>query len=206
MQNMKFSSLAGRTAAVATVVLGLSAVAGANVLFSTQGTLPPPREEVQFNDPDLVLNGMLLEGITNQSNAIIEFTGEESLLAQGLGQAGIIAEDGGFDALTIEPADDLLVFTGIGFNLFAVEDGSVTITAHTVGGSASETFDLRRNGQNRFNVTTDHGDLLHRLDIATTVDLSDARQVRLQGLTVIPEPGSLALLGAGGLLALRRRR
>lgn len=207
MHAMTIPFLTLRAAAAGTVLLGLSVGAGASVIFSTKATLPPPREEVQFNDSELVLNGMMLQGRTNQTDSIIEFTGDEPLFTRGSGQAGIAAEDGGFTSLIIEPQDDLLIFTGIGFNLFATENGSVTITAVTNTGEESETFDIRRNGQNRFVLTLDDDDqFLQSVRFTTTADLSDVRQIRLQNLTVIPEPATLGLLGMGGLLALRRRR
>lgn len=207
MHTRKVQTVALRSVAAGAVVLGLSVAAGASVIFSTKATLPPPREQVQFNDSDLIVNGMMLQGRTNQSNSLIEFTGEESLFTTGSGQAGIAADDGGFTTLTIEPADDLLVFTGIGFNLLAVEDGSVTITAVTTTGEESETFNIGRNGQNRFHLTTDDGDqFLRSVRFESSADLSDLRQVRLQNLVAIPEPTAIGLLGAGALLALRRRR
>ena len=106
---------------------------------------------------------------------------------------------------TVDPVGDF-TFTGLGFNLFAADDGEVTITALlSGGGTESATFDLSGNGQNRFHLIATDGQLVSSVQIQTTVDLEDIRQVRINGL-VIPEPGSLALVGIGSLLALRRRR
>lgn len=188
------------------LVLGTAAVADADVIFSDQGTLPPPREQIQFNDDDLVLNGNSIQGITNQSDTVINFDGDESLRTQGRGQSRIEAEDGGFTTLTVDPEGDLTFFTGLSFNLNAVEDGEVTITANTTTGSESATFDLRRPGSNRFILTAINDQMITSVDISSTVDLADARQFRIKGIGIIPEPASLSLLSLGGLLALRRRR
>lgn len=191
-------------ALIATGAFCLAAcTASAGVIFSTQGTLPPPREEVQFNADDLILSGMMIQGITNQTDTIVEFESDEDLTIAGSGQASIEAEDGGLMMLTIGLEGDL-GFTGISFNLDAVDDGEVMIMAFTSDGTITEDFDLRQNGVNRFILTTSDGTIIDSVKITSTVDLADVKQVRIKG--IIPEPTSLALLGAGGLLMLRRRR
>lgn len=200
----------------AAVLLGLATVSNAGVIFATQENLRPPREQVLFNGVNgdhgaAKGNGLLssstLQGRTNQTDSIIDFMGDEPLITRGSGQAGIAAGDGGLTTLTIEPADDLIVFTGMSFNLFAIEDGEVTISAVTTTGTETRTLGLRRNGQNRFTLTTDDDDqLVQSVSFNSTVDLSDVRQVRLQNLAAVPEPATLGLLAMGGLLTLRRRR
>ena len=199
-------SLAGARGAVCGLVatLGLTASAGAAVIFTAADTLNPPREQVLFNDPGLTLSGPTIGGRTNDTQSLILFEGDEDLVATAAGQARIEAGDGGFKTLTIRPGGGVS-FDGLGFNLFANEDGEVTLTAHLLGGATiSESFAVSRNGQNRLVTLANDGDRLERVSFTTTVDMGDIRQVRISG---VPEPTTAGLAGAavGGLL-LRRRR
>lgn len=201
---MHFNIIPNRGAVLGSCTAGLLAasMAGADVIFTAQATLPPPREEVVFNEPGLTLAGTMVEGVTNQTEALIQFFGTEPLVVTASGQARIEADDDGFTDLLIDPDGDV-TFDGLGFNLFAEADGQVTITGHRVGEpDVSETFSLSRNGQNRFVVQATNGDRLESVSFSSNVDISDIRQVRITG---IPEPTATALLAAGGLIALRRR-
>ena len=162
-------------------------------------------ENILFNDPTLLNNSTLVQGISNQANVRINFIGTETLVING-GQARLEAQDGAFDSLAIAPTSGAL-FTNLVFNINPVADGTVTINANQIVGSPlSQTFDIDAGGQNFFLVRAVAGERLTSVNFLTSVDIEDVRQVRLGGVTprgvgVIPEPSTYLMLSTG-LLAL----
>lgn len=85
------------------------------------------------------------------------------------------------------------------------DDDAETSATLSATGLVSETFeDFRVTYSLTFSTTTDNTDLVLNLGSAG----SDAGAWTMSGYTVftVPEPGSLALLGLGGLCVFRRRR
>ena len=187
-------------------------------------------ENVLFNDPGLTLTGFTIEGITNQTATIIEFSGAESLSGlSGGGQSRIEDTAGnGFNFLfyEVQSGQGIDGFVKTQFNIDAASDGEVIITANIFGGgSVQQIFNLSGNGQNFFTLLANSGDLISRVTIdtndvqITSILMNDVQQVRVGGFggpdappppNGLPEPATLGLLGLGlvglGLTRFRRSR
>ncbi|MGI8923238.1 MAG: PEP-CTERM sorting domain-containing protein [Fimbriimonadales bacterium] len=165
-------------------------------------------ENVLYNEAGLLDNGPLVQGITNQTGAIVDFFGAgEDLVTPPRGQARVEAVDGAFTDLMIALHAEPNTFTSLIFNLNAAAKGPLDIiVSQESGGPIAGTFDLDPNGENFFRIIASKGFLIELVTIDSSVDIQDIKQVRIGG--VVPEPSSLfaAAIGLCWLLACRRRR
>ncbi|HEY9500278.1 MAG TPA: hypothetical protein VIR01_01470 [Pyrinomonadaceae bacterium] len=195
----------------------LGSTASAALIVS--GNVPQNDEEnILFNEPGLIATGTTVQGLTNQTQAIVNFTGTEELTTPAQGQARIEATDGGFDNLTIALAPPGGVFHDLILNLNADADGFVTFFVDEGSGLVEydPDFDLDANGENFFTLTSDTGFTAVKFvthDTTVDVELDDLRQIRISGVqpnTPIPEASSIAAWGIcavfGAFVAYRRRR
>ncbi len=190
--------------------------------------------------------------LNDAHDSLVDFTGNEDLLADG-GQARVSsAADDGFTFLRIEArengsdADFATLIVNINLSDFTSGPPSgtnVAITAYVDGLAQSpQVFAVSENGENFFRLSTDDGSLFSAVEfeilqpvVATTRSgggskkqdpsqagataplFEDFRQVRLGGVlsqdpgqepTLVPTPGTLALLGSGllGVALLQRTR
>jgi hypothetical protein len=166
-------------------------------------------DNIQFNDPGLTLSGLVIEGSGSTTGTIVEFyDAGEDIHAIASGAARVTGLDGNFTNLSLSLQDPMMAFVGIEFNLMALANGSVTITGNsTKGATVMGTFSVLSSGNNRFSVISSVPDYLESVEISSTVQLQDIRQVRFNATQVVPEPGSFAALSVGVLaLAARRRK
>jgi len=182
------------------------------IIFST-GDPPATASTIQFNDPGAVTAGFTVSGFPSFSTeawTLFDFTGLELLNTPASGASRVEADDGGFTSLQLQAHE--AVFEGISFNLQLVtntlSDG-LTVEVTTLSGA---TFfhdygsNVLGNGANRFYIFTDSPltEFIRTVQINTTTELADVRQIALVGL--VPEPSSLVLIGAGlALLAFKSR-
>jgi hypothetical protein len=173
-------------------------------------------DNVLFNEPGLDNTGMTIQGILNQSDYIVDFTGNEDLTTPAIGQARIEASDGSLNYLEIAMHDPNLGFSKIQFNIDAAEDGQVILSfLDQLDNLYTDTFDLDGAGENWFTAIAFDGQVIVRATINSQVDLasiSDVAQIRIGATdqtetSPVAEPATMLLLGPGllGLAGLMRK-
>lgn len=200
--------LLGAGAAFALATAFAPAGAEAAVTVCTSPGCVQPDSNVLFDTSQI---GNPVQGTLNdQPDVMITFRGEESLTTTSSnGQARIEGTDGNLTFLEIL-AGDGLTFNEVEFNLNALADGFATLTFLGTGGATlfvSDPLAISANGQNFLG---GFGEAFTGVQISTTAQLADVRQVRLGGIqSAVPEPGTWAmmLLGFGAMgFQMRRRR
>ncbi|HET6644258.1 MAG TPA: PEP-CTERM sorting domain-containing protein [Fimbriimonadales bacterium] len=193
-------------AALAALCLAAGAANAAIVILVGPGNFEGD-QNVLYNENGLLDNGPLVQGLTNQTGAIVDFfdAGEDLVTPSG-GQARVEAVDGGFSAMSIQMDEPGSSFSTIILNLHSSGDGTVMFDIVETGvGSTVAMFDLDGSGENFFRIYGDMGSTIDKLSLVTTVDQDDIRQVRIGG--AVPEPSALLALGVGlALYVVRLRR
>jgi hypothetical protein len=194
------------------VVIALTVLitpAFANAVF-TLGNHPQPNEQNILFTTDQM--GSTVNGFTNQSNTLVQFSSTtDTLVVTSAGQARVGAADGLVNDLTITvPGHTFLDFILNPFDPAANNDLMVTATM-----SDGSTFSFGPygsiHGNNFLTITTSGGELISSVTINSAGGFDDLRQPRVSGIsgvTVIPEPSTLLLLGSAALCfagVLRRK-
>jgi len=223
---MNFGSPATRgklklAAAVSAIALGCAAPAWATITIISTAPFPPnPSENVLLNQTS---SGTTILGTTNQTNTLVSFTSNETLLNPPQGQAILKSSDGSLGVLNIALTDSTLGFGQFEFNLDGATTGQVNLTfTDQLGNTFGGLFTVSGNGSNFFNAVASNGELITGVHLSGVngYGVSDVGQVRLGGVTSIssvtptgfvPEAGTWAMMvlgfgGVGGLLRARRRR
>lgn len=201
-------------------VSALSLMAGsahADIIFALGNNPQQQSEEnILFNGPGTISSGQIVTGRTNQSNVLVAFQSNETLVTPPAGQARVDAEDGSWNYLSVYLLNGG-TFGDLIFNLNTVHGGTGTahITVHQLNGPDAH-YDLSvGNGENFLTIYAINGQRMTSVEInsntgLTAVEIDDGRQFRIsevQGTTDVPEPLPLTLIGAGllSMLGLRRR-
>jgi hypothetical protein len=169
------------------------------------------------NPPENVLltsgsTGATLFGTTNQTNTPVLFTSStDILMSPPQGQAFLASTDGSLQNLNIA-LNSGFGFTAFEFNVDSAVTGPVTLVftdqfGHTQ--STTTTFNVGANGSNFFDAFSTNGEVITHVSL-TGANISSVGQVRLGGVSAVPEVSSWALLiagfgGAGAMLRRRRR-
>ena len=197
---------------------GMGSAAHASVIF-TPGNNPqqPGEQNVLF---DTAQTGTSITGTTNQSDTGVLVTSSQSLMTGGIGQ------------VFLEPSSKSL-FTNFTFSVpgntfgdFIFNPmiggqpqgggGTATVTAVANDGTFRFNYDLG-NGNNFLTITTADNETLSSVSFSDLPGFNQLKQLRVSEITAaggggggtpVPEPASMALLGAGLLDfgALRRKR
>jgi hypothetical protein len=212
----------GLLAATAALAVVAAAPASATIFIGTGPGVVQPDENVLFNNnpPD----GLIVFGITNDTGALVSFTGGETLVGNG-GQARLESGDGllsttfDFDGLAGQSLGINLVNPTLGISQaeFRVFVGGGTATSLTVtafdtdGAQFQQTLGIPTNGF--FYLDTADDQLIDRFSLVANGTVQEIRQVRVSPVAIggnqVPEPATWAMMvlgfGAAGAL-LRRRR
>jgi len=176
-------------------------------------------ENVLF--PAVGTTGFVIQGETNQTNTIIDFTSLEEMVVTGGGQAKLEAVDGSLDIVKIEANDDTIGFLNFVFNVHATETGLINVSAIDNFGTAFD-FGNRaasENGQNWFTVGSLDDQYIKSVTITGfgITGIDELQQVRVDPATLpndpgplseVPLPASVWMFGSAlvGLAGVARRR
>lgn len=207
----RFASIAS----LVSIVLALGGQARADFTFDTNNI--PSADNINLVDASAVIT---VYGSTQQQvnghNVNVVFDQADHLLDASHGAAGITASGSHehFSTLTATFEAGYGV-TDLDFKLqpdsAVIGTDYVIVTAYDqFGGSVTSAHlpFLTKSGENDFSVHGINGELITKIEWTSTAAINSQKQFSVVGVRTVPEPGSIALMGVGGLGAwvLRRRR
>ena len=190
--------------ALATLVLIVPAYADA--IFTT-GNHPQPGEENILFQTDQT--GTTIEGFTNQSNTMVQFSSTTDTLVGSGGQADVDAMDGLINDITVTVPGH--TFQDLIINPFKPASANdLMVTAVTNNGTFTFTYG-DTHGNNFLTIETDGSQTISSVTIDSASGFQALKQPRISGIsgvTIVPEPSSMLLLGSGllGVAMVVRRK
>jgi len=171
--------------------------------------------------PAVGTTGFLIQGTTNQSNTVIDFTSTETMIVTGSGQAKLEAVDGSLDNVNIAANLPTIGFTDFIFNVHATTTGTINIAATDNFGTVFDfgARDASENGQNWFTIGSLDDQYIKSVAISGVgiTGIDELQQVRVDPATLpndpdprseVPVPAAAWLFGSAllGLGGIARRR
>ena len=183
--------------ALATLILLGSAYG--NAIF-TLGNNPQPNEENILFQTDQM--GSTIDAFTNRSDTMVQFASTTDTLLGTGGQSDLDASDGLINDVTITVPGH--TFLDLIINPFKPgNNNDLVVTVMTNTGPFMFTYG-DKHGNNFLTITTSGGEVINSVTIDSLGGFEDLKQPRISGIsgvTIVPEPPSMLLLGSA-LLAV----
>jgi len=173
----------------------------------TLGTHHQPKEENIFFHTDQT--GTTIDAITNHSDTLVQYSSTTDTLVGHGGQSDVDAADGAINNITMTVPG--LTFLDAIINPFkpgSANDLMITVVTNT--GTFNFTYG-DTHGNNFLTITTVGGETISSITIDSASGFQDLKQPRISGIsgvTIVPEPSTLILVGSGllGLVSVVRRK
>jgi hypothetical protein len=191
--------------ALATLVLIASAYADA--VFTLGNHHQANEENVLFHSDQM---GTTIDGFTNRSDTLVQFSSTTDTLIGSGGQSDVDALDGLINNITMSVPGH--TFLDAIINPFEPQAGRDLVVTATMSDGLTFSFTYgRTHGDNFLTITTTGGEMISSITIDSASGFLDLKQPRISGIsgvTLVPEPSSMLLLGSGllGVAGVIRRK